>query len=267
MSTANPSGAGRLLRCTSFLALALALAVPTLAQDSVALEITAYFPDAENDSWLFETPADARNSDSDTQRTLHASEASQGGELRVDSSDGSLRVHRVNARLGWALVEEASLGGRRLLFEEPLVLLPSRTETGATHESEGRYRMVVDEDVVSEGTVRATVNVGALTSVEAVAGSFDDCLAVDIVLEFSSDEEPDDPKTHRRRLWRARGVGPVREIAGASTLDLLLAPEAESLDEETEWLLVEAAVSGTLVTAPEDPRPATDLGPFEPPPR
>ena len=236
------------------------------SQEPVPLESAAYFPDAEDDSWLYSVPAGA-DDETTEQRTLHASEALEGDRLRIDGSDGSLRVLQTSARSGWSLVEEATLGGRRLVFEEPLLLLPARTETGATHEVEGRYRVLLDEDVVDTGTVRATVSIGALAQVEAPAGTFDDCLQLDVLLEFASDEDPETLKASRRQLWRARGVGLVRELSGASVLDVLLPQDEGTEPESRDWLLVEAAVGGTLVTGAEDPRPEIDLGAFEPPPR
>lgn len=245
----------------------LLLAASTGAQEPVPLEIAAYFPEGESDSWLFSTPSAETGEESGEQRTLHASEALDDGRLRVDGSDGSLRVQQATARSGWAITEEAALGGRRLVFEEPLALLPARTETGASHEAEGRYQAILDEEIVQAGTVRATVAVGALTEIIVPAGTFDDCLQIEVLLEFSSDDEPESTTTVSRQLWRARGVGVVREISDASSLDLLLPQEERTDRGRTEWQLVEAAVSGTLVTAAEDPRPQIDLGRFEPPPR
>ena len=231
--------------------------------EPVALEVAAFFPEAEGDSWLFSPPQE----ESELRLTLHVTEATADGVRRIDSSDGAVNVEQANARIGWALLEEAALGGRRLTFEEPLELVPARTETGATHESEVRYRAVRDEAVLGTGTIRATVEVGALAVVEAPAGTFEDCLVLDVTLELISDDDAEEPLTSQRRLWRAPGVGPVRESSGPSLLEQLFPDEAESPSEPAEWVLVEAAVSGTLVTSAEDPRPEIDLGTFEPPPR
>lgn len=232
------------------------LEVTSPEEPGTPVELVAYFPERVGDSWRFVDLVDP-----EAALTRVATDDSEPSGLRIDGSDGVIRHRTVDAADGLVWTEETLLGGRRLVYVEGHRLLPGQVETGATYVGESRYQTLLDEQVSASGVVRSTVEVLDLETVELAAGAFEDCLVLDVELVFVPDGEDGEPSERRLRLWRARGVGPVREVASGQEAPF------EGDDERLEWLLVEASVSGTLLPADADRRPSIDLGPFEPPRR